>query len=61
VKALKKQNDDIDELIENMRKQFLDMRNDYSEQLMNIEGQFNTEREKIKQRNKREIDSLFKD
>lgn len=28
---------------------------------MNIEGQFNTEREKIKQRNKREIDSLFKD
>jgi len=29
VKALKKQNDDIDELIEAMRKQFLDMRQDY--------------------------------
>jgi len=29
VKALKKQNDDIDELIDNMRKQFLQMRNDY--------------------------------
>ena len=31
VKSLKKQNDDIDELIKAMRKQFNDMRQDYGD------------------------------
>jgi dynein regulatory complex protein 1 len=29
VRSLKKQNDDIDEIIQAMRKQFIDMRDDY--------------------------------
>ena len=45
VKSLKKQNDDIDELIKAMRKQFNGMREDYSDQLSNIEKAFNDERD----------------
>lgn len=44
VKSLKKQNDDIDELIKAMRKQFGDMRQDYGDQLNNIEKAFYDER-----------------
>lgn len=33
MKSLKKQNDDIEDLIKSMRKQYVDMRTDYSEQL----------------------------
>ena len=59
VKALKKQNDDIDELIKNMRKQFLDMRNDYHEQLDQIEKAFLRERNDIIAKNEEEIRQLF--
>jgi len=59
VKALKKQNDDIDELIKNMRKQFLDMRNDYHEQLDQIEKAFLRERNDIIGKNEEEIRQLF--
>ena len=59
VKSLKKQNDDIDELIKAMRKQFNDMRQDYSDQLYNIEKAFIDERHQILGRNADEIKSLF--
>mgnify|MGYP000218015907 CR=1 FL=1 len=59
VKALKKQNDDIDDLIKAMSKQFLDMRTDYHEQLEQIEKQFQRERYEIIQRNEDEIQALF--
>lgn len=59
VKALKKQNDDIDDLVKAMRKQFIDMRNDYGDQLNIIENNFNTERQKILNRNAEEIKALF--
>ena len=61
VKALKKQNDDIDVLIKSMGKQFQDMRNDYGDQLNIIENNFNTERQKILNRNADEIRALFQE
>lgn len=45
VKCLKRQTDDIDELIKAMRKQFNDMRQDYADQLSNIEKAFDDERD----------------
>lgn len=59
MKSLKKQNDDIDELIKAMRKQFLDMRQDYADQLNNIEKAFMDERDQILERNAKEIKDLF--
>lgn len=59
VKALKRENDDIDELIKSMRKQFLDMRQDYTDQLNNIENAFLNERELILEKNAKEIKDLF--
>lgn len=44
MKSLKKQNDDIEDLIKSMRKQFIDMRTDYCEQLDQIEQHFAKER-----------------
>ena len=60
-KVIKKQNDDIDELIKNMMKQFIDMRSDYKDQLTQIEKQFLREREEILKRNGDEIKNLFDD
>jgi len=57
--SLKNQNDDIDELIKAMRKQFNDMRQDYIDQLNNIEKAFYDEREQLLKRNANEIQSLF--
>ncbi len=61
VKAMKKQNDDIDDLIQAMRKQLSDMRNDYGDQLNIIENNFTTERQKILNRNMEEIKALFEE
>lgn len=44
-----------------MGKQFNDMRNDYADQLNIIENNFNTERQKILNRNKDEIQYLFEE
>ena len=44
VKAGMKQNDDIDDLIKSMREQFINMRQDYTDQMNIIENNFNTER-----------------
>ena len=59
MKSLKKQNDDIEDLIKSMRKQFLDMRTDYSEQLDQIEQHFAKERQDILARNDEHIKELF--
>ena len=61
VKSLKKQNDDVDELIKAMRKQFNDMRQDYGDQLSNIEKAFYDERHQVLKRNEDEIKQLFED
>ena len=61
VKALKKQNDDVDDLIKAMSSQFTDRREDYADQLVNIEASFNTERQKILTRNMEEIKGLFQE
>ena len=57
--SLKKQNDDIDLLIANMKFQFSQMRTDYSDQLNNIEKAFYDERSQILTRNEKEIEQLF--
>ena len=57
---MKKQNDDIDELIKSMKKQFIDMRTDYTEQLDQIEKAFLRERNDIIQNNETEVKSLLK-
>ena len=49
------ENDDIDQLIEAMRKQFNDMRQDYHDQIEYIEAAFIRERSEIIQRNGEEI------
>lgn len=61
VKAIKKQNDDIDELIKNMKKQFNDMRDDYTNKLNEIEEEFRRERNEILNNNEKEIKMLFKE
>ena len=55
VKSIKKWGDDIDELIKGMRKQFNDMRQDFAEQLSNIEKAFYDERNLILKKNDDEI------
>ena len=60
-KALKKQNDDVDELIKLMGQYFKQTREDYDERLKDIEGAFYTERVKICNRNRDDINALFKE
>jgi len=59
VKALKKQTDDIDEIIREMRKQFNEMRQYYLDQLHKIEQAFDQERSEILTANQKEIEDLF--
>ena len=47
MKALTKFNDDIDTLISEMHNQFKSMREDYLDQLRQIEDAFNIEREEL--------------
>lgn len=61
VKSLKKQNDDVDDLIKTMKQQFGDMRLDYTNQLDNIEKAFHEERMAILKRNDDEIKHLFEE
>ena len=60
MKSLKKQNDDIKDLIKSMRKQFTDMRTDYGEQLDQIEQHFAKERQDILARNDDHVKDLFR-
>lgn len=59
MKSIKNWGEDIDSLIAAMRKQFNDMRQDYADQLNNIEKAFYDERELILKKNDDEIKQLF--
>lgn len=55
VKALKRFGDDIDGLIQNMRKQYMEMRDLYKWELMEVESEFMKERKAILEKNASEI------
>jgi dynein regulatory complex protein 1 len=57
--TLKKMGTDIDQIIEEMRKQFYEMRNLYGKELFEIEDAFKKERIAILEKNKKEIDKLL--
>ena len=59
IKSLKRQNDDIDDLLMEMHGQFGSMRKDYFEMLLQIEKSFSNERSEILKRNESEIKELF--
>ncbi len=59
--SLKKMGIDIDQMIDEMRKQFYDMRKLYSKELLEIEAAFKREREDILKKNKKEVDKLLKE
>lgn len=54
-----KMHGDIERLIESMMSQFKEMRDDYTDQLKQIEGEFDRERETILARNESIISDLF--
>lgn len=60
VKALRKQEDDIEKMIELMRKQYISLRDEYALQLTAIEDAFLAERNELMKANKNEIEDLFK-
>mmetsp|Transcript_26278 Transcript_26278/g.34173 ORF Transcript_26278/g.34173 Transcript_26278/m.34173 type:complete len:756 (-) Transcript_26278:1528-3795(-) len=59
VKTLKKQAEDIEELLSRMRKEFKDLSDEYDVQLESIEDAFLSERTELLRTNKFEIDTLF--
>ncbi len=61
VKAMKMQEDNINELLKEMRKQFIMMREDYSDKLRQIEDAFKLERSEILSKNESEIKALFQE
>lgn len=52
--------DEIDQLIGNMKIQFVNMRTDYSGQLTGVEDEFERERAAMLEANLREVDDLFR-
>lgn len=59
VKSLKRFGDDIDSLIQNMKKQYIEMRDLYKRELIEIEGEFMREWKTILDKNASEINALF--
>lgn len=59
MKAMKQMSDDIEKLINNMKHQYNQMRNDYKSELDQIVMEFENERMAILERNKKEIEDLF--
>eukprot|EP00949_MAST-11_sp_MAST-11-sp1_P001373 g1373.t1 len=59
VLALKKQGEDITQLISRMRKQYKDLQGEYHAELNQIEDAFMRERDELLLNNKNEIDGLF--
>ena len=53
--------EDIDALIAQMKDQFIAMRESYATELQNIESEFDRERRDILERNKVEVENLFKE
>lgn len=60
VKAMQDMNNHIDDLIAQMKKQFLHMREFYANQLKEIEDEFERERDALLKQNDIEIQALFK-
>ena len=60
VKAMQTMNQNIDELIQGMKKQFHEMRQHYATCLKEIESEFEREREALLKQNDAEIQKLFK-
>lgn len=60
VKAMQTMNQNIDELIQGMKKQFHEMRQHYATSLGEIESEFEREREALLKQNDAEIQKLFK-
>ena len=61
IKAIQTMSEDIDNLISQMKEQFVEMREYYDQQLQGIESEFDRERTAILSRNKDEVENLFKD
>lgn len=59
VKAMQEMNNHIDKLIDNMKDQFLQMREHYVTQLKEIESEFDRERDELLKQNEVEIKELF--
>jgi len=59
VKSLKRFGDDIDSLIQNMRKQYVEMRDLYKRELIEVESDFMREWKGILDKNANEINALF--
>ena len=60
VKALRKEEEDIEKMIDLMRKQYISLRDEYTLQLVAIEDAFMAERNELLKANRNEIDDLFK-
>lgn len=60
VKALRKQEEDVEKMIDLMRKQYISLRDEYSLQLVSIEDSFMAERNELLKANRNEIDDLFR-
>ena len=61
IKAITKMSEDIDALIAQMKDQFIAMRESYTTELNNIESEFDRERRDVLERNKIEVEHLFKE
>ena len=59
MKSLKRFGDDIDSLIQNMRKQYVEMRDLYKWESIEVESDFMRERKGILDKNANEINALF--
>jgi dynein regulatory complex protein 1 len=59
VKSLKQQNDDVEDLLARMARQYTVLQEEYSHELEAIETAFLKEREELLDDNKNEMDSLF--
>jgi len=59
VRALKQQSEDVEEVLERMRAEFKDLQEEYEVELESVEDAFLSDRTKLLERNKEEIDALF--
>ena len=60
VDLIGRMDDEVDELIVNMKAQFINMRTDYAGQLTGIEDEFERERAAVLENNLKEVEELFK-
>ena len=60
VDLIGRMDDEVDELIVNMKAQFINIRTDYAGQLTGIEDEFERERAALLENNLKEVEELFK-